>query len=139
MTTQHDTDVREATPTVRIRFLAPEVRKRGIRGLSEPNLYRTYTHSEIAERWSHICGLRTAMAAATEPTQSLWGFLGPAARAAIAENRTSSDGRAFWNHYKVDVTEASDEFIASIPGLRARHIYEARLARWQANAVKASE
>ena len=129
-TTTHP-PVQAAKRTACLRILPPHLRQRAIRGLAEPNLARTYTAREREERWPVINGLREAVSASNEPTEPLWPFLPPSARAAIERARRSLESRRFWGEWSDEaIAEASDVVIASIPGLRARHIFDARLRRY---------
>lgn len=109
------------------------VRLRAVRGLSEPNLPRMYTAEERSARWPLIRMLREAMAKeagtpGAEPQMALWPFFGAAAHQRIDMKRPTLEGRRFWDGLG-DVLPADDFCAAAVPGIQARHVFEARLSR----------
>lgn len=104
-------------------------RQRSVRGLGEPNLPRMYSAAERAERWDLISSLRLHVAAQSEPRLPLWLFFGESAHDKIARKRPTLEGRRFWEHFPQGAFPAGDATAASVPGIQAHDVYEARLSR----------
>lgn len=108
-------------------------RQRSVKGLGAPNLPRLYTPEERADRRYLINALRHMSESTSgdsgEPQMPLWYFLGKHAHARIDAKRPSLEGRRFWEHFPSGSFPLDDPTLASIPGLQARHVYEARLSR----------
>lgn len=118
-----------ASPTLPLK----SERLRAVRGLSEPNLPRMYTADERSARWPLIRMLRDAMATATgapgaEPQMALWFFFGESAHQRIDSKRPTLEGRRFWEGFG-DAFPVDDFSAAAVPGIQARHVFEARLSR----------
>jgi hypothetical protein len=109
-------------------------RVRAVRGLSEPNLPRMYSSDERAARMPLIRVLRSTMQEAPgtpdgEAQMALWPFFGDSAHARIDAKRPTLEGRRFWSNFSGGQTPADDITAAAVPGIQARHIFEARLSR----------
>jgi hypothetical protein len=121
----------EATAAVepRLRLLAAEERSRAMRGLTTPNLPRTYRPSERASRGPLFRHLRHAVERGEEANLPLWLFLGASAVARVDSRRHELEGRRFWQQWQTGINSAPDECVASVVGLKSRDIFEARLSR----------
>lgn len=114
-----------------LRLKAPALRQRGIKGLSKPNVPRMYPESSEREaRFPLIALLRkTEQEGLSEPPLPLWPFLGAEAIATVQRRRRELEARRFWDAWPSGIETAADEHVASVFGLKARDIYEARLSR----------
>lgn len=114
-------------------LVSTEGRQRSVRGLGEPNLARMYSPRERHARRFLIHGLRECVAQNDgehfEPRLPLWCFYGAEAFGRIEAKRPSLEGRRFWEHFLDGAYPEDDPTVASIPGIQARHVYEARLSR----------
>jgi len=115
-------------------LVSTEGRLRSVRGLGEPNLARLYSSRERYSRRFLIKGLRECSllqesGSGFESRLPLWHFYGDEARKRIDAKRLTLEGRRFWEHFVDGDFPVDDPTVASIPGVQARHVYEARLSR----------
>jgi hypothetical protein len=104
-------------------------RQRSVRGLGEPNLPRTYSAEERAARWDLVTSLRAQAECGGESHIPLWPFFGVTAHAKMERKRPTLEGRRFWERFAEGAFPSDDPTVASIPGIQARDVYEARLSR----------